>query len=91
MGWLTWVAKNTSIPVLKVYAFSSSGNQWITMEYVEGFTLDKAWKGLSNEESESLIKGMPSTPFWPPYIRLLDKILRMGPLLRFPEMNERFT
>ena len=58
VGWLTWVAKNTSIPVPKVYAFNSKETPYIAMEYVEGVGLDRAWEGLSDEQKESLSKGM---------------------------------
>jgi aminoglycoside phosphotransferase (APT) family kinase protein len=45
-----FVGANTSIPIPRVYEEGSEPGRSITMDYVEGYPLDKVWNQLSKEQ-----------------------------------------
>jgi hypothetical protein len=54
---LRFLAKNTSIPVPKVYCSFERGNtKYIMMEYVKGQAIGGEWAEMLPEEKESLLK-----------------------------------
>lgn len=50
-----FVAANTTIPVPRVYEKATKPAPSITMEYIEGQTLEDAWKGFSEEQKLGIV------------------------------------
>ncbi|KAG8529742.1 uncharacterized protein KY384_005223 [Bacidia gigantensis] len=55
VAWLTYVSQHTSIPVPKVYAYSSKQpHSFVALEYIDGQPLGSAYKDCTADQQETL-------------------------------------